>query len=185
MLLAGDIYDSNRVSDRAIEGSVAWFESLEIPVVILPGNHDCYDDRSVYRRSPFVDSERIKVLCESAGSSVSLFGGELRVWGRAHPNHGAAMRPLEGAPTERTARWQVAMAHGHLVRSEHDRRRSYQIETKEIDEGDQDYVALGHWDIFFQVDSQTPAYYSGSPSHTGSVLLVELQDEVEVRQVRL
>ncbi|MDP6606373.1 MAG: metallophosphoesterase [Dehalococcoidia bacterium] len=185
VLLAGDTYDSNRVPAEAIEQSVQWFESLDVPVVILPGNHDCYDERSVYLSPSFGRSGRIEVLCEAAGSSVSLFDGELQIWGRAHPDHGAAMRPLEGAPVERTARWQIAMAHGHLVRSQHDRRRSYQIETSEIDGGEHDYVALGHWDRYFQVDSQTPAYYSGSPSHTGHALLVELGDGVEVRRVPL
>ena len=59
VLLAGDTYDSNRVPAEVVEQTVEWFESLDVPVVILPGNHDCYDQRSAYLRPSFARSGRI------------------------------------------------------------------------------------------------------------------------------
>src|SRR5262249_21484344 len=119
------------------------------------------------------------------GATVSIFDGELNVWGRAHEDHADRLSPMVGVPAERSSRWQVSIAHGFLIRRPLDRRRSYPIELHEIDEGAHDYVALGHWHAFYRVPSRTPACYSGSPALTGAVVLVDLNHTATISQVRL
>jgi DNA repair exonuclease SbcCD nuclease subunit len=185
LLFAGDTFESNNVAADVVDASIDWMERLRRPIVILPGNHDCLDHRSVYHHSRFAQSEYIHLIRSRDGATVSLFGGELSVWGRAHEDHADRLSPLAGAPMVRSARWQVSIAHGFLIRSQLDRRRSYPIELREIDEAVHDYVALGHWDAFYRVPSRTPACYSGSPAHTGAVVLVELNHTATISQVRL
>src|SRR5687767_5345388 len=53
LLVAGDMFDNNRVSITLLEGCVALLAETAIRVVILPGNHDALTPDSVYRRGPF------------------------------------------------------------------------------------------------------------------------------------
>ena len=53
LLLAGDVFDNERVSDEVVAWFVAQMASVDVPVVVLPGNHDLAHQTSVYRRAPF------------------------------------------------------------------------------------------------------------------------------------
>ena len=51
-LICGDLFDSNAQSRRAVEHAVAELKRLTdrgVRVVIIPGTHDVYDSRSIYR----------------------------------------------------------------------------------------------------------------------------------------
>ncbi len=50
LLLAGDIFDHNRVKLEFIDSVGRVLNDAGLPVVILPGNHDCLAAGSVYRR---------------------------------------------------------------------------------------------------------------------------------------
>src|SRR4051812_47279330 len=50
LLIPGDVFDHNRVSDETISVLLTEMERLELPAVILPGNHDCLVPESVYNR---------------------------------------------------------------------------------------------------------------------------------------
>ncbi|HXG42221.1 MAG TPA: metallophosphoesterase, partial [Dehalococcoidia bacterium] len=50
LLLVGDIFDSNRVGEALVAAVARLLTALPLPVVFLPGNHDCYTADSVYRR---------------------------------------------------------------------------------------------------------------------------------------
>ena len=41
LLIAGDLFDHNRVPDETIAFAQEQLRRLQRPVVILPGNHDC------------------------------------------------------------------------------------------------------------------------------------------------
>ena len=44
-LIAGDLFDSNRVPESGVEFVNAELRRVPCPVVLIPGNHDCYDHR--------------------------------------------------------------------------------------------------------------------------------------------
>ena len=46
LLLAGDVFDGARVCPETVEALVRAFSRCAIPVLIAPGNHDPYHDRS-------------------------------------------------------------------------------------------------------------------------------------------
>lgn len=183
LLLAGDIFDHNRLALAQIDAVARLLADAAIPVVILPGNHDCLSPDSVYRRGGLADVPNVHVLGVSSEESFIL--GELEVWGRPHLDY-ADYSPLAN-PRPRSTRWQIATAHGHWVRDDRDRHRSWLIHSEEIAATAADYVALGHWPSPGPAgDGRVPAYYSGSPDLAQTVNVVRLGDNgAEVRRAPL
>lgn len=176
VLLAGDIFDHNRLKLEQIDAVARLLDDAAIPVLILPGNHDCLEADSVYRRGGLADVPGVHVLGMSSEESYVLDGRDLEVWGRPHLDY-HDYSPLAD-PRPRTTRWQIATAHGHFVRDERDRHRSWLIHSEEIAATGADYVALGHWPAWGTAgDGSVPAYYSGSPDLAMSVNVVRFGDE--------
>ena len=50
LLLVGDIFDHNRVPTEAGQTLADELARLDVPVVVLPGNHDCLVPHSIWRR---------------------------------------------------------------------------------------------------------------------------------------
>ena len=50
VLVAGDLFDNARVGDEAVALTISELSRFERPVVVIPGNHDCVDERSIYHR---------------------------------------------------------------------------------------------------------------------------------------
>jgi DNA repair exonuclease SbcCD nuclease subunit len=142
-----------------------------LPIVILPGNHDCLTANSVYRRGGLSEPANVHVLGISVDEAVTLPEFDLEIWGRPHMDH-ADMSPLRD-PRTRVLGRQVATAHGHWVTGPHDHHRAWKIHDEEITATGADYVALGHWDRALPVgDGTVPAYYSGSPDLAKTVNVV-------------
>jgi DNA repair exonuclease SbcCD nuclease subunit len=183
LLLAGDIFDHNRLKLEQIDAVARLLDDARLPVVILPGNHDCLEASSVYRRGGLAGVPNVHVLGISSEESYVL--GDLEVWGRPHLDY-HDYSPLAN-PRPRTTRWQIATAHGHWVKDDRDRHRSWLIHSEEIAATGADYVALGHWPSPGPAgDGTVPAYYSGSPDLAGTVNVVRFGDVgVEVRRAGL
>jgi hypothetical protein len=82
--------------------------------------------------------------------------------------------------------WQVALAHGHLVRYPDDQHRSYLITSEEIASSDRDYIALGHWDVQHDASAgDVTAWYSGSPRRYALSALVTFSAPSGEREVRV
>jgi exonuclease SbcD len=189
VLLVGDIFDHNRVPTEAGQVLVDELGRLDVPVVVLPGNHDCLVPDAVWRRVTL--PANVHVLMDAAGEHLELAELDLALWGRPHPDYGD-LRPLAGIPAPGERRWHVALAHGHLVLRPDDRPRAYQITPEEIAASAQDYIALGHWDVPHDKSAgDVTAHYSGSASRYGVCALVTLSDagaggrRVDVERVEL
>jgi DNA repair protein SbcD/Mre11 len=191
VLVAGDLFDSSRVPDDAVAATLDELGRLHRPVVVIPGNHDCVDERSIYRRVDFaVAGPHVVFVGEPAGREVRFEELSLSVWARGIEDHHPGHRPLEGYRTAGAGYWRVAMVHGHFVPAGEASYRSSPIAQDELAGLDCDYVALGHWHRFVDVSQGTVrACYSGSPSEPGSdgatVNLVVLDDEAGVTVERL
>jgi DNA repair exonuclease SbcCD nuclease subunit len=190
VLIAGDLFDSARVADEAVQRTITELGRLGRPVVVVPGNHDCVDERSIYHR----------VNLSSAGNHVFFAGNpageELRfedlsliIWARGIESHDPLNRPLAGYAPADPAYWSVVLTHGHYVPSTEKSDRSSQITQQEIGQLRCHYLALGHWHRFVDVsEGGVPAFYSGSPYEPGregtSVNLVTLHPDTGVHVER-
>jgi DNA repair exonuclease SbcCD nuclease subunit len=182
VLLVGDTFDHNRITTAVAQEVVDQLARLgDVPVVVLPGNHDCLIPDSVWRRVEVPTN--VHVLTDSAGELLELDQLTLALWGRPHADFGD-LRPLAGVPVPEGHRWHVALAHGHLVLHPGDEHRAYQITPEEIAACAHDYVALGHWDVPHDMSAGgVCAHYSGSGSRFGVCALATLRDDGVARRV--
>jgi DNA repair exonuclease SbcCD nuclease subunit len=175
IILAGDTFDSHRVSAALLEHAAELISAAALPVVILPGNHDPAVSEAVYHHPALAGVENLYVLGVTSDEAVVFGDISLEIWGRPHRDYGD-MIPFE-IPRPRTTRWQIAMAHGHYVPVP-DRtvrlRPSWLIGDEDIAATGADYVALGHWNRAAKVGPM--AYYSGSPEYAGTVNIVRFGD---------
>lgn len=195
LLLVGDVFDHARVSDATLEFFVEQMSRLSVPAIVLPGNHDLYDENSLYLREPFAKKPgNLHILSSHQGETISFPDLTLDIWGRAMPSHTPEFRPLAGMPTTNSEHWLVALAHGHYHFEDDTDRRSAPIYPEEVAEAPCHYLALGHWERHVDVSQgDTRAVYSGSPlgalqsNERVTVTVADLDPEhgVQTRQVTL
>ncbi|MGH7554333.1 MAG: metallophosphoesterase family protein [Longimicrobiales bacterium] len=186
LLIAGDLFDHNRVPDETVAFVRSELDRLRQPVVILPGNHDCLYPSSIYDRHDFTaGAEHVHVIGKFDGETVDLPELDALVWGRAMAEHEPGFSPLAHVPGRDDRRWCLAMGHGFFFEERQRPDRSSPIFADEIRDTGWDYVALGHYHVHMDV-SQGPvvAHYAGAPAADASraaVLYVELSIEGGVR----
>ena len=176
-LLAGDVFEHNRLPMELLHRVAALLDDAPMEVVLLPGNHDPVMPGSVWHRSAIPGLANVHVLGVTHDVSVVFPALDLEIWGHAHRDYDD-MRPLR-RPRRRRTRWQVAAAHGHYE-PEPDRstpaRAAWLFGDADIAATGADYIALGHWNRPVRVgDGTVPAWYSGSPELAGTVNLVRLR----------
>ncbi|MFQ5380350.1 MAG: exonuclease SbcCD subunit D [Dehalococcoidia bacterium] len=173
LILAGDIFDHNRLPLAVLDRAARILGDADLPILILPGNHDCLGASSVYRRGGIGDPANVRVFGVTHDETIVIPDLELGLWGRPHNDY-LDMAPLRNAPP-RFARHQVAVAHGHWLEHQHDGHRSWLMTDDEISAVDADYIALGHWDrATIAGDGSAAAFYSGSPDLAKTLNLVRL-----------
>lgn len=186
-LIAGDLFDSSRVRARVVDFALSELERVPCPVVVMPGNHDCYDGESIYRQVDLRDAgDHVFTLTAEHGETLEFPDLHATVWGRAMVDHHRDNRPLAGVPARRGQSWHLGMAHG-LVTDDVRSHYSSLIRPEEIAESGLDYLALGHVHVFREVsEKHTTACYSGSPAPLhrgrpgGTLAVVTLDPDVGV-----
>ena len=174
LVLAGDVFDHNRLPLSVLDQTARRLGDSSLTVVILPGNHDCITPDSVYRRGGIGDVEGVHVIGLD-GESLDFPDLDLQIWGKAHFDY-QNLSPLSD-PQPRTARWQIATAHGHYLASEADVHRGWLFDDDQLTATDADYVALGHWPSATTVGAgKVRGYYSGSPDLAETINVVRFTD---------
>ena len=190
VLIAGDLYDAERVSRDTVAFCREAFAGTPVPILIAPGNHDPCTAASAYAQVTW--PENVHIFSSPAWSPHTLLNGRLVVhgFGWDSPNLGA--NPFKELRIPQDNAVHIAMGHGS--------ERSHQMPEEELfapfDAADLAvpglrYAALGHLHRQTEVGALTgtPMYYPGSPEgldfrHTGvhSYLEVEIHDDrVDVR----
>ena len=190
LLIVGDLFDNNRVDQSNIDFVYRQLARLRAhqQAVVLPGNHDVHDERSVWDRFSFdAAGENVSGLLEHAGDCLTFEDLGVRVWGRAMREHAPENYPLDGAPAGGGDYWNVGMAHGQVV-DQRIAQGSSPITRAEIRASGFHYLALGHIHVFEDHSvGGTAAYYCGSPvahhagANGGRVALVTLCPSEGVR----
>ncbi len=180
LLIVGDLFDSARVSEEGLAFALGTIGRANMPVVMIPGNHDAHDERSIYAAlAPGALPENLHLILEPEGKTLHFPELATRVWGRALVEHTPDYRPLSGVPDPEEGLWNIALAHGFFM-EEGEFERSSPITPAEIERSGYDYVALGHVHVYIDVSQgSTRAFYCGTPAplysseNSGWVLWVE------------
>jgi DNA repair protein SbcD/Mre11 len=184
-LIAGDLFDSNRVPEAGAAFAYAELARVPCPVLLIPGNHDCYDERSIYKKVDFTAAgSHVYTLTEEEGKTITFGPLHTSVWGKGMIEHDHSYRPLAGVPPRYRDHWYIGMAHGYFVDDDGIDRSSL-ITPEEIVESGLDYLALGHVHVFTDLShGATRACYPGTPAPLhygvndgGSVALVVLDPD--------
>jgi len=196
-LICGDLFDSNAQPRRSVERAVAELKRLTdqgIRVVIIPGTHDVYDRRSIYRAFDLAHmaglprgSDLLTVLTPEQ-PELLIKDLDLIIYGRVFATKRAPRSPLEGfgARADDRASWKVGMIHGSRQIPGKVDADDVLFTDAEIAASGLDYLALGHWHSFSTGQAgETTWAYAGAPEPVavdqdgaGDVCLVRLEDGV-------
>lgn len=189
VVIAGDVFESNRVRPRTVGRALEAMASIKIPVYLLPGNHDPLDAASVYTSPTFQRAVPPNVVLldttqpREIRPGVEVIGAP---WTTKRP-----LRDLVGETCElldhEPGKVRVIVGHGAVDSlMDFDDPAVIRLETAEraIQEGRVQYIALGDRHSTTDVGDSHRIWYSGSPEPTahnetnaGNVLAVELGDD--------
>lgn len=180
-LIAGDLFDYNRVHDDVVDFVYEQLARIACPTVVIVGNHDCWgDEHAVMQRMDFTRAgHHITLLDEVEGASVSFPELHATVWGRCMLEHTLDNKPMAGTPARTADMWHIGMAHGLYVDYEETGRSSL-ITPSEVEASGFDYLALGHVHMHRQMrHGNTLACYPGvclpyNPRQPGLLTMVDL-----------
>lgn len=163
LLIAGDLFDTPRAAGEILEWTAEELRRAPCPVVILPGNHDWHEDESPFLRIDFEQQcENVHVLDKPDGEVVVLADLDAAFFGRPVVDHDPSFRPIADLPSRPDVGWCIVMGHGLVVDTDHPTMRGSPIYPRDLAEVDWDYVALGHWGRYREVQAEpVPVVYPG------------------------
>jgi exonuclease SbcD len=203
VLICGDLFDSNTQPRRSVERAAKELSRLaqrHIPLVVIPGTHDCYDEGSIYRVFDLAalagvkpDTNAVTVLTAER-ASIDFPQLDTTVHGFVYPTKTAPASPLAGFAArsgEKPLTWQVGMIHGSLAIPGKFDKDDVVFTEDEVAASGFDYLALGHWHSFRQGRAgKTTWAYAGAPEPValdqdgaGQVAIVELERRDDKRHV--
>lgn len=189
LLIAGDLYEADRVTPDTVQFLEAQFRRLGArPVVIAPGNHDPYTQTSPYHQHAW--PENVRIFRSDEPQSFDLGGAQAHGLEHLRPDEQRnLLQTLRAAPGNAA---QLAILHASDAPRVPGAKRTFcPFEQRDLEGRGFRYVALGHYHRCYRVDADSPgdgAWYSGCPQARGfdepedcSFLLVSVQaDRVEV-----
>ena len=198
LLIAGDLFDSNRPSGDAVDFAIQELRRVGRPIVVIPGNHDCLNTQSIYRHVnlPAACTDLV-LISHPRGEQHRLAAPNLVLWGRGMVEHEPSYRPLGGIPRPQGDAWHIALGHGFFMGDGAPSHRASPIYAEEIRASGWDYVALGHCHAYSDVSqgpvtayySGAPGFFPGAPGADGHVALVQCEAgasrQVNVRGIDL
>ncbi len=188
LLVAGDLFDTNRVHGIIIGKVLSAFKKLEdkdIPVCILPGTHDAYNEDSIYRFVRFPSNVTVFTPEHDKEIYKDL---DLTVYGKAFDGRLLGESPIHGLSIIKESNFHVGMAHCSIKIEGLIEKDAMILDKSEVANSGLDYLALGHWHSF-QDFSQggTKSFYCGSPEPismdqkgAGSVAMVTIHEKGNV-----
>ena len=186
VVVAGDVFETNRVRPRTVGRALEAIASIPAPVYLLPGNHDPLDAATVYRSPTFLRSAPPNVVVLDRPDPVEFREGVQVVgapWTTKRPLRdlvAAACDPLVADPSC----LRVLVGHGAVdTAGEFHDPALIRLPAAEaaIADGRVHYIALGDRHSTTQVGETGRIWYAGAPEPTahdetdaGNVLLVDL-----------
>lgn len=198
LLVAGDLFDSPTPDSTAVLEVLELIGEMQVPVLVIPGNHDHGAPGTVWHRDDFQRHQRqqapnLQLLLERQplvlDEAVVLPCPLLRNQDSSDPTQWLRGVDWSALPTDRP---RIVLAHGGVHGfggrdyegdDEAQAGANNLIDLAALPAAQIDYIALGDWHNLKQVSAQ--AWYPGTPepdrfdqgegNQRGQVLLVELQ----------
>ncbi|MCK0165383.1 DNA repair exonuclease [Marinobacter sp. S6332] len=191
VLVAGDVFDAQTVSDRTIRRVFNATSGFAGPWVMLPGNHDAALAESVWTRAKRLDAvpPNVHLALESGVTSLPEQGiAVLSAPLTQRHTYGDLTQPFADMETEANF-LRIGLAHGSvqgLLPDEID--SANPIAPDRTSTAKLDYLALGDWHGVKQINERT--WYSGTPeperfrnNDAGYVLIVDIETPGATPQV--
>lgn len=188
IVVAGDIFESNQVDRRTILKACEAMASIEIPIYLLPANHDPLDAASVFSSKPWKDRKPANVHVLDAMGKIFEVRPGIEVVGAPW----TSKRPLTDlvstaadALEATTGVIRIMVGHGAVDQLSPDKDNPALIRVadaeKALSEGRYQYLALGDRHSLTSIGTSGRIYYSGTHEaydfgevDPGKVLIVEL-----------
>ena len=170
-LIAGDLFDHNEIHRKTVDFVYEQLARVSCETVVIVGNHDVWDERSIVKRMDFRKAgPHVTLLNDAEGTQVTFPDLHATVWGRCMLDHDRSNKPMAGAPSRKGDLWHIGMAHG-MYTDEPEMERSSLITPGEIEASGFDYLALGHVHAHRQMrHGNTLACYPGvCAAHMGTI----------------
>ncbi len=163
LLISGDLYEHKTVGRGTLEWLYMVLSQANIPVLIIPGNHDPYLKNSWYRNWEWprnvriLSSENPNIILEEL--SANVFGIGFSSFKEDKPDLSIVPPPVKDY-------FNIMMIHGSLDMDFTN--QSYNpVTSKELETLGYDYYALGHFHKLRDDYSLKSAFNPGSPEPLG------------------
>lgn len=158
LLISGDLFDSSFVSKDTIALIKREFAAIpECEVIIAPGNHDPYTPQSCYRRTEF--SPNVHIFDKDELSYFDFPEKNTTVYGYAFTSQDLDNCPFSNAHPNDPSRINILLAHGELGKSVS---TNCPIPLSAVENSNFDYIALGHYHDFSEIQQLGKTYYAYS-----------------------
>ena len=169
LLIAGDLYDHERVSRDTVAFLRSEFESIRpVPVLIAPGNHDPYVPGSPYATETWPDN--VTIFSKPEWTEHTLDDGRLCVHGFAFDGFEISSNPFGALRVPNDGALHVAVGHGSERAHQPPDGKSYApFDAAAAAPPGLAYLALGHFHKLTAIrgEFQTVMYYPGAPEGHG------------------
>lgn len=170
IVVAGDVFEHNSLSERVIGRALEALRALPVPVYLLPGNHDPLVADNIFRRTEGVEGVHVVTSTEplvvSGGDSggVEIVGAPWRSKFPVGDLVRAALEPLAPSSAIR-----IGLAHGQSESRSSEAVAGLidlgYVDTKLAD-GTLDYLALGDTHSTASLGGSGRVWFSGAPETT-------------------
>lgn len=196
-LLGGDLFDSNHPAQASVLFAIRELKKIvnaNIYLAIIPGNHDLYNEDSVYRLPDWQSLFNNK-YCHFFNSEVASdwYISELDtvITGAAITKKRSSKSQLIDIP-KKSSDNRIGLFHGSVdIKGEP---ANFPLAVQDMKKLDFDYIALGDWHNQLMVVNQNPCtWYSGSPEliasdqdRSGTILEVIIdKHQVQVNSLKV
>ncbi|MCB0949341.1 MAG: exonuclease SbcCD subunit D [Mycobacterium sp.] len=197
VVVAGDVFEHNQLAPRDVSQSLEAMRGIEVPVYLLPGNHDPLDASSVYTSALFTAERPDNVIVLDRPGIHEVRPGLQLVaapWYSKAPTTDLVADVLDALPADGVTR--IVVGHGavDILVPDKDRASLIRLAALEaaITRGAVHYVALGDKHSRMSVGATGRVWYSGSPEVTnyddiepdpGNVLAVDIDESDPLRPI--
>ncbi len=196
LLIAGDLFDSNQVSESEI---LFFKEQLEIlaqnqkPVCLISGTHDVMDSQAIFNRPEFHENYPNLVIFNPNKTEQIFPELDLTVYGVSPTAKTGITDPLKNIKINNQTKYHIALVHSSLAIPEKHNPDDFPVAIESIANSKMNYIAFGHWHKAQDISQgRVTAWYCGTPESLdfdeqgGKILQVSINEkEVSVKPIEV